>query len=104
MNVAVEIGRVSKHLNVLEVTIRAIALEDAVDLAVQEVADKSALARNLLGLATNDGISFHLQGHLENASGGHLGDVKYDVSFYSQDGTFLGLSRAKLVDDDEMEP
>lgn len=104
MNVAVTVGRISQHLKVTELTIRPIHDLEIWEQAIQSGAEKSELAGKLFQTADDKGFAYHLQGHLENISGKHLEDVRFDVSYYSKDATFLGLNRSKLLDDDDMEP
>ncbi|MBN4072002.1 hypothetical protein JYT83_01140 [bacterium AH-315-F18] len=106
MNILVEIGRVSKHIKVVEVTIRA----RFGDPTIEEIAKMAIVAR--FGRRSSDAydeddgdeVDYYLQGHIENVSGAHLEDIAYDVSYYSGNDQFLGLTKSKFLDDDDMEP
>ena len=83
MEIHVETGRVSKHVKIAELILRAIVTEEDDDEEEQ--------------------IETRLQGRLENISGKFLDDIRYDVSYYDKDDKFLGLDRSGFLDDDEME-
>lgn len=52
----------------------------------------------------NTTVEIFAQGHIKNSASKTVDDVSLDVSYYARDGTFLGLDKTGILDDDEIEP
>ena len=87
MTFSVEMGRISKQVNVPEITIRGVPLDD-------ECEEETCEER----------LEYRLEGCIVNGTGKCLSGLVYDLSYYAMDGSFLGLDKSGALDTDEMDP
>jgi hypothetical protein len=85
-----KLGRVSTHIAVVELIVRTVPRYNIcpeLDGAVQATE---------LEVVVTEGTEYQdrLQGRLVNSSRGKLSSIKYDLSYYDSDGTFLGLDKS----------
>ena len=91
-----ELGRISRFVDVPELLVRVVGsygLTEELDGSVHE----------------DDSGDFcptseeRLQGRLVNVTKHRLSDIKYDLSYYDASGKFLGLSKSRFLEEDELE-
>lgn len=96
MNVKIEVDRVPQYIKITEITIRQVKVEE-IDGEFGEIAFEEEIK-------IKESFEYRVQGHVDNISKHHLGDVQYDVSYYDKDNVFLGLDKSEFLDEDEIEP
>ncbi|MGB7325774.1 MAG: hypothetical protein WBD31_12945 [Rubripirellula sp.] len=94
-----ELGRVSRFLAVPELVIRTVT--------------SYGLYPELDGMPNQDDdedepnneqqYEDRLQGRIINASRHKLSDVKYDLAYFDQSDNFLGLSKSRFLEEDELD-
>lgn len=89
-----ELGRVSPYLTVVELIIRTVPTQGL----IPELDGASSEEEDML-----DSMEDRLQGRLVNATKHKLSDIKYDLSYYDQAGTFLGMTNSRFLDEDELD-
>ena len=94
-----KLGRVSRHLAVVELIVRTVPkynfypeLDGAVQTSDGEIVS-----------IEDTEYQDRLQGRLVNKSRGKLSSIKYDLSYYDADGTFLGLDKSRFLEEDELD-
>ena len=94
-----KLGRVSKHLTVVELIVRTVPkynfypeLDGAVQTSDGEIVS-----------VDHTEYQDRLQGRLINSSRGKLNSIKYDLSYYDAEGTFLGLDKSRFLEEDELD-
>ncbi|MFT7617651.1 MAG: hypothetical protein ACI97A_001290 [Planctomycetota bacterium] len=76
------LGKISSHLVVEDHVLRKIVDQDDED---------------------DPSVEIFAQGHIRNCTKKTVDAVTIDVSYYAQDGAFLGLDKTGFLDDDEIE-
>lgn len=99
VHIAVEPGRVSRHLKTPELAIRLI--EPDPDPDGEDYANDYGGDRYGGDLPTRH--EYRLQGRIVNATRSKLSSVKYDVAYFDDAGRFLGLDKCGFLDDDELD-
>lgn len=94
-----ELGRVTRYIDVPELLIRKVqrhGLTEELDGVFPDDEDEN-------GATDQCENEYRLQGRLVNATKHRLSDIKYDVSYFDTSGSFLGLSRSRFLEEDELD-
>ena len=108
-----ETGRISASVDVTEIlvrTVRRYGLLEELDGRVLEDEDEDGDDLDDDGDVDDGGegereevFEQRLQGRIVNATKHRLSDVKYDLSYFDAEGSFLGLNRSRFLDEDELD-
>ena len=89
-----ELGRVSRYVDVPDLLVRKVrsyGLTEELDGGILDADEGSSE------------YEARLQGRLVNLTKHRLSDIKYDLSYYDASDNFLGLSRSRFLEEDELD-